>query len=459
MKTIMLIDSSGAQYFRRHRAAWKLINKPNDKDTLWVIADIPEETLETLDMPVLFGRDRSQLIGRHLSASFPHSQFRAAFVVSGGVLKPGTALLTGLSTADAITRELAKINNPVAGVWGVFMLLTLTARHLGIKDALLVLPNPHYLRILVTKNFIPVVTRCIHRNSEESEQGSDANEIERTRQHLESHKIFEHEAIPPVYYLGKLSFSPLPDAFTPKGDAAYLHPLFERLASSPSGQLAPLQFRTRHLTDRIRRTAYLATAACLLTAILFGQKEMHGLIKLDEQEHTLKTDLQRAAAENKRFSIYARANKTDPAMVRQATKFAALEIDAAPTPESILRYVASLIADLPEVRIKNLTYQFPKPGQQLCNEQSPAASTDAPLHYTELQFSILLTGDPTHAEQIEIGRRLSSAIKANSSVRLIQDPANLSSLNTIRSGFGMEKTDAEWCMSIPWNVTPHQDAP
>ncbi len=146
-------------------------------------------------------------------------------------------------------------------------------------------------------------------------------------------------------------------------------------------------------------------------------------------------------------------------MVRQATKFAALEIDAAPTPESILRYVASLIADLPEVRIKNLTYQFPKPGQQLCNEQSPAASTDAPLHYTELQFSILLTGDPTHAEQIEIGRRLSSAIKANSSVRLIQDPANLSSLNTIRSGFGMEKTDAEWCMSIPWNVTPHQDAP
>lgn len=459
MKTILLINASEAQYFRHHRGVWQLVSKPDNKETLWVIADLPEEILEQLSLPRLFGRDRSQFLERHLTAAFPHSQFRAAFVMTGGVLKPGSVLLTGLSTTETITRELAKLDNPIAGVWGVFMLLTLTARHLGIKDALLVLPSSHYLRILVIKHFIPVVTRCIHRYSVEDEQGSDANEIERTRQHIESHHIFDHDAIPPVYHLGKLTSTPLPDAFTSKGDAAYLHPLFERLASSPPGQLAPLQFRAHHLTYRIRRTAYLATAACLLTAILFVQKEIHTLIKLAEQEGTLKTELQRATDENKRFAIYSRTNKSDPAMVRQATKFAALEIDAAPTPESILQYVASLIAGFPEVRIKNLTYQFPTPGQRLCHEQSPTAETGAPLHYTELQFSILLPGDLARAEQTEIGRRISTLIKANNSVRLIQDPANLSSLNTIKSGFGMDKTDAEWCMSIPWNVTPHQDAP
>ena len=463
MKTILFIDASGARYFRHHRGAWQLIGKPHDKDILWVIADFPEEILEALSLPVLFGRDRSQFIERHLLAAFPHSQFRAAVNMSGGVLKPGTMLLAGLSTAEALTRELAKLNNPLAGVWGISMLLTLTARRLGIGDAILVLPSPHHLRILVVKHFIPVVARCIHRYSEEGAHDSD--EIGRTIQHLEGHQIFEHGATPRILYLGDSTSSglklteqfPLPDAMSAKGDAGYLHSLFEEAASSPRGQLSPLQFRARHLTDRLRRAAYIGTAGCLLATIIFGQKDIHTLIKLDAQEHTLKTNLQRATNESKRFANYSGENKTDPATVRQATKFASLEIDAAPTPQSILEYVASLIADLPWVRIRNLTYKFPQPGERYCQKNTPAINS--PLRHTELQFSILLTGDLSPAEQNEINSRISTLIRSNSSVQLIQDPVAHSSINTITSGFGTDTTDAEWCMSIPWNVTPHQDAP
>lgn len=480
MKTVMFISSSGARYFRRDTGIWQLIEKPDHEDKLWVIANLPEEMLEAFKLPLLFGRDRSSFLERHLVAAFPHSEYRAAPVISGSLLKPSTAVLSGLTTAETVTSKLSKLDVPIAGVWGISLLLTLLLKRLAIANIMLVIPSERHLRILVLKDGIPLLTRCVHRYSEDNDKDkdSDANEILRTRQHLENRRIFEHDAIPPILYLGDsastgknltdagLKLLPLPDALTPKGDAAYLHPLFEFVASSPRGQLAPLQLRARHLAESLRRAAFAGIAASLLAVILFGQEDFRALIDLHGREQTLNANLQQTTRERDLLAGRISASGTDPALVRQATTFAALEMEAPPTLESILQFAAT-IADLPQVRIKSLTFRFPKQGERYCqgqsaiplfsgSEPSDSGNAAAPQRFSELQFSILLTENLTPAAQIDIRKRISAALKARDGVQLMQDPAAFSLINTLKGGFGMETASADnlWCMSVPWSTTP-----
>ncbi len=447
MKTVLLIDASGTRYFRRGRGQWLKIDKPDEKDCLWVIADLPEEVLETLNLPFLFGRDRAHFLQRHLSTAFPNSQFRSA--MPNSLFRPVTALLTGLSATETISRELENLKNPIAGVWGIFMLLASLMRRLRIDNILLVLPGQHYLRILVIRHASPVVTRCIHRYSENE---SPADEIQRTRLHLENHQIFEQASIPPVLYLGDPASSgmaellPLPDALTPKGDASYLHALLEEVASSPKGQIAPMPFRSGYLAYRIRRAAHLSTALCFLTAALLAQHDLHALRNLDADENTLQKDLQKKAAQRQQLASLTRKSGTDPALMRQATKFAALELEAAPTVESIFQFVAADIAGLQEVRIKSLHYRLLKPGEGYCQKASSAIDR----RYAGVQFSILLTEHLTIVQQAEIRKRISAKIMRNASVQLMEDPAAASNLHAIQGGFGAAHTEDAWCMIIPW---------
>lgn len=498
MKTVLFVNASGARYFRRENGVWLKIDKPERNDKLWVIANQSEETLETFQLPLLFGSDRRNFIEHRLLAAFPHSQYRAAPILTGKLFQPSAAVLTGLNSAEAITSKLEKLDIPVAGVWGLALLLTLMLKRLSISDVVLALPSAHYLRLLVIKQGMPVLTRCVHRYSEDNNQDNDndANEILRTRQHLENHRVFEHDTIPPILYLGDASslsshlsqagmtLLPTPAQLFPKGDADYLHALFEYVTSSPRGQLAPLLLRARHLTERIRQTAYLGIAASLLAVILLGQEDFRALIRLHWRAQTLNTALQQASGEREQLTTRISASGIDPALLRQATRFAALEMDPAPSPEAILQFTAKVIADLPQVRIKNLMFRFPAPGDRYCQGHSvidlpllnqkidlsqlsgskPADSdsdAEIPQRYTELQFSILLTDNLAPTAQIEIHKRISAAIKTDKTVQLMQDPAAFSLINTLKGGIGMEATPTEnlWCMSIPWRTTAAKEQP
>ena len=168
--------------------------------------------------------------------------------------------------------------------------------------------------------------------------------------------------------------------------------------------------------------------------------------------------------------------------MRQAATFAALEIDAAPTPESILQLAASAIAELPQVRIKNLTYRFPKQGDRYCQGRTvidlplvnqkieleippgskPRDADNAaavPNRYAELQFSILLTENLT--TEAEVRKRISAVLKATEGIQLMEDPDAFSLINTLRGGFGMDAPRSEnlWCMSVLWKAVPLKDLP
>src|SRR5665811_705635 len=108
MRTVLLVDSSGTRYFRRDNGIWQLIEKPEHNDKLWVIANLPEETLEAFRVPLLFGRDRNNFLERRISSAFPHSQYRAAPIISGNLLKSNMVVLTGLTVAEAVSGKLDK---------------------------------------------------------------------------------------------------------------------------------------------------------------------------------------------------------------------------------------------------------------------------------------------------------------------------------------------------------------
>jgi len=482
MKTVLLVNSSGAHYYRRVSGAWQPIEQPDPKARLWVIANLPEETLEAFHFPFLIGHDRSNFLERRLLGAFPHSQYRAAPVISGGLLSPGTAVLTGLTVADAVTSQLDKLDVSISGVWGAAMLLTLMLKRLGIANVVLALPSVHHLRILVVKEGIPALTRCVRRYSEDSddENDSDANEILRTRQHLENQRIFEREAIPPVLYLGDstsvneyliragLTLLPVPKTLAPNGEAGYMHALFEFAISSPRGQLAPLQLRARHLAENLRETSYLGIAASLLAIVLFGQADFRALMGLHQHQRALLADMQLATNERDSLADGISASGKDPALVRQATRFAALEMDSAPAPAAIFQVAADAIADLPQVRIKNLVYRFPKAGETYCQGQSvidlPLLSgnnptdtginpvTGIPLRHAELQFTILLTTDLAPAAQTETRKHISATLKNMKGIQLIGDPAAFSLINTLSGGLGLDtqQTENNWCMSVLW---------
>ena len=486
MKTVLLINPSGARYFSRVKGVWHPTDQPDHKARLWVIANLPEETLESFNFPFLIGRDRSNFLERRLLSAFPHSQYRAAPVISGGLFKAGTAVLTGLTTADAVSSQIEKLDISVTGVWGTAMLLTLLARRLGIANIILAMPSAHHLRILVIKDGLPVLTRCVRRYSEDNddENDSDANEILRTRQYLENHRTFEHHAIPSVLYLGDapsvgehlnqagFKLLPLPKALAANGEAGYKHALFEQVISSPRGQLAPLQLRARHLVENLREAAYIGIAASLFAIVLFGQSDFRTLMDLHQREHTLLADMQRATSERDHLADNISASGKDPALVRQSTRFAALEMDTAPTPEMIFQLAANIIADLPQVRIKSMSYRLPKTGERYCREQSiidlPLLSgskpddtgmndaTGQPLRHAELQFTILLTAELTPAAQAEIRKRISAAIKSMPGIQLMDDPAAFSLINTLSGGLGLDtqQTENNWCMSVPWKSKP-----
>jgi hypothetical protein len=491
MKTILYVNSAGKHYFKRTNGSWQSIEKPDQSDHLWVIANMPEEMVTEFKIPGLYGRDRNIYLERNLKMAFPNSEYRCAPQFAGNWFTPGIAVLNGLTTADAVNREIEKLEISVTGVWGISVILALMLNKLSIKNVIVALHDTLDLRIVVLKNGIPIITRCIHRYIEDTE--SDAREIIRTRQHIENKRIFENNAIPDVIYLGDttsvseqlsaagIRLLPLPGALLPKGKVAYLHPIFELLITSPIGQLAPLQLRARHQTQRLRHLAHAGSALSLLVALFLSQSDFNNLINLRHREQSLEGDLKKATLAGE--SLAASISKTgiDPELVRQATTFQDIELESASTPLSILQFTASLITDFPQVRIKELIFRFPEKKERYCETHTvinlpviaknvtvplnigskPVVSTMAQQRYTELKFSILQTDNPTPATNIELLKRLSAIIKAKPGVQLMQDPAEFSLLNTLKGGIGADTPQNEkyWCMSIPWHTDTDRKEP
>ncbi len=468
MKTVLLIDSSGSRFFQRDKGQWKLSAAPTAKDQLWVLFDLPEETLEVIDMPQLFGSDRSNYIERKLLAAFQGSQYRTSLPLSGNLLKPGKTMLNGIVTTKDLEAALEKLDTTMVGIWGSAALLTLMSRKNALTDVMLALPSEYQLRIVVMKNRIPVLTRCVQHDAE-----SDTHEILLTRQYLENQRILERGKPLPLLYLGDssalgerltnagISLLYPPKAFAPKGESGWRHALFEFLITSPPCQLAPLASRARHLADNLRVFAYLGTVASVAAALFINEGEVRAMYDLHEREVTITTDIQHASAERDRLAGIIKSSGADPEMVRKATQFELQEIKSAPGANDFLQIAAAAISKLPDVRIHDLTFHAIQASNSSCISASSADNGaqelgDGQMRHAEIQFSISMPTDKPPSTISAMRKIIAASLTAIKGVKILQSPLNNSQTGVLKGGFtNLEEADEPWCVSIPWkNASP-----
>ncbi len=472
MKTVLLIDPTGSRFFQRHKGLWQPSPPPSRKDTLWMLLDLPEETLEVIDIPRLFGRDRTSYIERKLVAAFQGSQYCTAHSLSGGMLSPGKIMLSDISATQDIDTALEKLDTTLIGIWGSAALLSLMARKSAPPDVMLALPSEHQLRIVVMKNRIPVLTRCVQHDAE-----SEINEILLTQQYLENQRVIERGKPLPLLFLGDSSASstrltnagitllPPPKAFAPKGESGWLHPIFELLVTSPPCQIAPLPLRARHHAGNLRLLAYLGTVASVATALLINESDISALYALHERANTITTDIGRATAQRDQLTERIKASGVDPESVRRATQFETQEISTAPDANDILRIAASAIAKLPDARIHDLTFNILQDPTASCSGASardasagtvPTAGDDT-LRHAEIQFKIMLPDELSAHEKTDARKRIASALKSIKGVKVLQDPLTVARNAILKGGVGAtDDTPDQWCLSLPWKTPPSE---
>lgn len=472
MKTVLLIDTLGTHYFEQRGKEWQLTATPSNKGTLWVLVNLPEESLETIDLPHLSSSDRGLYIERRLANIYTESSYRAAYPIKSlrkaGANKTNKLVLTGLTTAKEVIPLLEPIPTPIAGVWGITNLLVMMSKSLKTPDVLIALPNKHELRILVIKDKVPILTRCV--NTEES---SPASEILITRLYIENQHIIERNYPLPVLFLGDpslvettlnnagLVLLPIPKVFLRKGTTNYLHPLFDRLITSPISQLAPISVRSSYLVRNIQRAAYIGALISFLAAGIYGQDGIQTLFDQKKHEQVLQKKLQTASRENQQLTSRLTQAKTDPELIRHAIEFKAQEIDAAPTPDDFLRLAASAIADLPEARIKTLSFYLTPSNDGICKDNAlPNTSTinnKATAQRTALlQLTILLPNALSSHARTDARQRISTRLTNTPGIKMLQDPETSARNAAIKGGSISDnpQTEDRWCVSVPWKTVP-----
>ena len=471
MKTVLFIDSSGQRYFQRLAGSWRLVAAPTRKDTLWVLVNLPAESLELIDLPRISGRDRRNFLERRLKGLFPDSSYRTAHILSGGMFKPGKVMLTGFTATHDIVGVEDGHAASFAGLWGVSSVLGMMARRYVPSDILLVLPSAHELRILVVKDRVPVLTRYIY-----CDGYNNADEILLTRNYLEDQQIFEDGKFPPVLFLGDssaveaalitdgLTLLPVPKEFLPKGEAAWLHPLFNHLVSSPPEQLAPFSLRAPYLAQKVGRTAYSVAAVTLLAACLYGLDNWRAFIDLQLREQSLHAELRRAKAERDRLSTRVSTFGADPALVRRATEFATAEITAAPGVETFFSLAAVAIADVQEARVKTLTFHLVPNNATPCQAKSASQPATNPAEkggpalksqrQGELELAVLLPNELPPRAKAEARQRITTALQGVSGSTVLRDPSTVASGGILKGGAGVsaDKVEDRWCLGVSWQT-------
>lgn len=475
MKTVLFIDSSGQRYFQCIAGMWRLISEPNSKDSLWVLVNLPTESLELIDLPRITGRDRSNFLQRRLNGLFPESSYRTAHILSGGMLKPGKVMLSGFNAIKDIAGVQGEQAATFVGLWGAAAVLGMMARKFVPADVLLVLPSAHELRILVIKDRIPVFTRYVF-----CDGFNNVNEILLTRNYLEDQQIFESGKTPPVLFLGdsssaeatlqndELTFLPVPKEFLPKGEAGWLQPLFNYIISSPPGQLAPLASRARYYARKVRRAAYGAALVSLVGVSLYGQGDWRGLVEMQLRERTLHSETRAASTERERLKKQISDMGADPELVRQAKEFADQEITAAPDVETFFALAAAAIADLPDVRVKSLTFHLVTDSASSCQDRSAQSSAyqvgsvppvagvggaamNSPRQ-AEVELTIMWPGDLSLRAKAEERKRISASLQGVVGVTILRDPTIVARSAILRGGAGgsAEQSEDSWCMGVSW---------
>ena len=120
MKSILHLTVDGAHFWRKASGQWLPVEAP-DKGAVWVVSDLAEESLTEIQIPRLFGRDRSNYIDRQLKSRFPDTPYKSMLAAAAPAslldrIAPRRQSLLALEAKDRVNDALDELKADVAGV-------------------------------------------------------------------------------------------------------------------------------------------------------------------------------------------------------------------------------------------------------------------------------------------------------------------------------------------------------
>ena len=475
MACVLHISATGNVWWGKKSTGWEVLPEPG-QGPVWVLTDLTEETFTEINVPRVFGRDRSSFVERQLTNRFPETRFRVALEAQrqGSLmnrLAPPHQVLTAVEPADRITAALQNLSLPLAGVWSTSMLLA----RLGSKprmpaNLMIVLCQPAGMRIVYIKDRAPVLTRMVAAQQSAADQ---AVEILRTLRHLENTRTIERgrqrfstlllgaaQGLEPILAADRLD--PM-DASVLRKNAAgsdWQPLLLDMVCKSPPGQMAPMALRESYLAVQVGRAARMASVLCLLAtgAIVLSHVSA---ITHDHRERTqLVVSLAQLDTQIAEVDSAIQAFGVAPELLREALAVDNEEITQAPDMVADWVDLSRALSSVPGARLKNLQWQLLEPGASACPlaaiaPPSAEAAPDAPppaesVRAVELKIQVLLAPDTGPRQKLQQAEQISMQLAKLDGVKVVQNPAQrLRDGDLAAGGTQVEgESDLTWCAAV-----------
>lgn len=482
MKHLLYLGPDGRQLWCKTTEGWQL-TRTEPGEPVWVVSDYAEESFAEIEIPRLFGRDRSAFVTRQLLTRFPDTRFRAAIPSpqTGGLMErlaPTRQLLIGINNPERLDSELG--TRPIAGIWPISQLISLFSQNRKLPaELLVVLPHADALRIVYLRQHTPILTRLAPTSGSTSAQ---IEEILRTRRYLENTRAIERDQACPILLLGhsqpfssqlaaaQFELIPPPAPWDSQPPADWRFPLFDLAVQTPPGQVAPIAQRTDFLAQRLRQTAWVTASVALLAGLWAASDNLSAILATLKQEKLSQIEIQRLTIQKTEVEQKTAGFGVDPELLRRAIALDDEEIVSVPDFRRVLQQLAQAIGAFPELRLKELEWQLLAAGSKPCAKEStlsaPETATSppenagedpqpAPARRLEISLQIALPDTYGPRDQAQLLRKISQQLGRLAGAKLIHDPASQLERGVLQSApDGQREKRQSWCLTLPGDHRP-----
>ena len=482
MKALLHIGPLGSQYWQRNKAGWE-VRASAPVGPVWALTDLAEEGFTQLQMPRLFGRDRRDYIRRQLVSRFPDTPFRLALpdVNRGSFwerLAPTRQLLLGVDAVDSIQAALGAQPMTLAGLWSTSMLLALIGRHPTMPSELfIVMPGKCGLRIVFLRDHRPVLTRLAPATQNATEQVA---EVVRTLRHLENTRevvrsarryavLFLGDSIGLAAALGTQGLDRVapPPPWRNALPTDWPFGLFDLTLKSPPGQLAPLEYRSAYVGQRLNRATGAAAALILGVTGWAVSHELQGSadafnerVQVQAQIQQLDTELAQAGPVDMRWSV-------TPQLVRLTLDLDQQEVATARNIATDMKAISEVVGGSPAVRVSRLDWRV-RSGSGACGvaflgsaqpQTNPGETVSETAGVVEIRLELAFDETIAAPARTHTVAGISEGLSRLPGVELLLDPAFESARNLLSSDGTMQAT--QWCFTLGHvdNAQPERATP
>jgi hypothetical protein len=473
MIQVLYLTPGGSQWWRRDGKRWYPDTGSRERDRVWVVTDLAEESLAESKIPRLFGRDRAAMVQRQLNGRYPDSPFRGSFPNSGadgvlGTLAPTRYVFFGIDSAERLNHELDEIRNPLVGVWPISMLIGALAAHRSLPpDLFAVLPGPESLRIVFLKNRVPILTRLTLTPDRPQAQ---VDEIVRTIRHLENTQAIPRDRKAfPLFFLGDTGgIEPLlaaarlflvePYRRDTNQILDWRHALFDLAVRSPKGQIAPVARRVTYLSERVKRLARNLSILTIFAGIFAASNNLFAIYRMLEQHATITEKIENLDQEIDLLNAQIGRYGVSPDTVRKAVTLALAELDTVPQLEPHLKLLARGLAIDANLRMREFQWRLVPIGTEACPTAATVAAVSgtgepqagSDLRRIEISFELGIPESYGPRDRALVLRSISAYLEGLEGAKVWQDANKEYARGSLRGGSIVSgATKLAWCFALP----------